>query len=749
MDLTRLAAVLPPSLHPQLDVLHRRFVARNPDGDINDFVAALHTDDHINADQLREILTSLDVTLTLSEGISAFQAAPAAHRLLGLLGKGAMGEVFIGRDRRLRRNVAVKRMDARLSRDPVLMTRFANEVQITAQLDHPSIIPIYGLEPQDDGTLAYSMKLIRGSTLKQRLQAARALVASGKRPPADFLLPARLDLFLQVCNAMAHAHARGVIHRDLKPDNIMVGAFSEVIVMDWGVARLVGGREPMPENGITTDRAGQTQTGLVIGTPRYMSPEQSAGRHNELTGHTDQYALGLILFELVSLRVARSGKEARRVLARAARGEKDPLVPLDPRDRVPRELAAVIHKATLIEPTRRYVDVAALAEDVRRYLRDDAVLAEPDSPNQRLARWVSHNRQLTLVLGLGLALLVVGTAALGIAAALGVRELSRRTAAKREERLALVLNTTNTHAQRMESRLLRFEGQLQGLAAAAEARLTDPAVPRAYYLAPSFFLPGKGPADLLPSIFYDTRVSFDAPDFVVGPGVQPGAVESRIFQLAALIPEFQQLHVGSGDLSTLSTADQRTDMRANGAAIVWSYVATEEGLLAGYPGCGVYPEGYDPRTQHWYVTGRTARVPIWEPAYIDESGMGLLVTCTRALHDRSGAFIGVAALDITVGYVIDTFLQPEGLPAPVEGWIVDSEGRVVVRSTLRVPAKGLKDYLPPLFPEAEVVTAMQGAAAGGGHLERDGTLFVWSALETLGWMYVITGDSGALLEPSG
>ncbi len=738
MDLVRLKPLLPPAVAAQSDVLWRRFAARNKDGDVNDFVAALHADGHLDADQLRAILSSLDVTLTLSEGL----VAPTAHRhrLLGLLGRGAMGEVFIGRDPDLRRNVAIKRMDVRHAKNPTLAARFANEVQITAQLDHPAIIPVYGLEPQADGTLAYSMKLIRGRTLKQLLNDTRALVEKHAPLPTDVQLPARLDIFLQVCNAIAHAHTRGVIHRDLKPDNIMVGSFQEVIVMDWGIARLMGGAEVITEDTAPSGRAERTQFGLALGTPRYMSPEQANGRNDELDGKSDQYALGLLLFELVSLRPGRSGKSAAHVLKRAAAGEKDPLVPLDPREKIPRELAAIVRKATALEPVRRYPDVAALAEDVRRYLRDEAVLAEPDTLAQRLARAISHHRQTTLAIGAILALLVVLTAALGVGAALGARELARQAAEAREARLAAILGATSGQAHRMESSLLRYEGLLERLAGVAETRLGEPAAPRPYYLAALFTMPGKGPPDLVPSRFYDTRISFAHPDVILAPGVAERAVADRIAQLAALTPAFAEVHRRSAD----GAADWTARLRVDGLPIVWSYVATEEGILAGYPGTGVYPEGYDPRAQHWYEQTRAVAGPHWEPAYLDESGMGLLVTATRALRDADGRLMGVAAVDITVGFLIDTFLVPPGLAAPVEAWLVDGEGRVVVRSSLKQEARTVREWEPPPFPYPDVLAAIR-AGGDANHHVHDGVVYAWSTLPTLGWTYIVSGDEAALL----
>src|SRR6185369_7024279 len=213
---------------------------------------------------------------------------------LAVLGQGAMGAIQIARDVYLRRKVALKTVLPAMAQHPQLLGRFLSEMQITAQLEHPNIVPIYALELGADGTLGYAMKLVQGHDLAQLIDETRAMVEKGQPLDEDHTLEKRLEYFLKVCDALDVAHAKGIVHRDLKPANVMVGRHNEVYLMDWGIARPMGAGDQAHDAGISVglDDANptdvlRTRVGALLGTPPYMSPEQVKGRTAELDARSD------------------------------------------------------------------------------------------------------------------------------------------------------------------------------------------------------------------------------------------------------------------------------------------------------------------------------------------------------------------------------------------------------------------------------------------------------------------------------
>jgi tRNA A-37 threonylcarbamoyl transferase component Bud32 len=688
----------------------------------------------LTIEQLRAYLLDGDLHLR-----SRVNAAPSAFDRLALLGKGAMGEVYVARDRQLNRNVAVKQIDPYMASDPVLLRRFYTEAQITAQLDHPGIVPVFGLEVQEDGTLAYAMRIVRGRTLREFIDETRAFYEKGQRPDAPHTLQARLLLFDDLCKALQHAHERGVLHRDLKPRNIMVGPFGEVLVMDWGIAKVLGRKDELPALG--NDQTGDaTETGATIGTARYMSPEQAAGENEQLDARSDQYSLGLLLYELVTLNQANPGKNADTCRTAAARGHVAPVVHFK-NEPIPRDLQAVIGKATALRRQDRYADVGALAADVRRYLADEEVKARPDGLVQRVVRMVGRYRRSALVAIGGLSTtLVLVLAGFVVLVALGLTVWTVRARA-REQALARVLSAVSTQARRIDTTLAGRAAQVEGMRGAAAWALTHPpGAEHAVYFAEQFDgPPEERPPDLLASPVYEDDCSLDHADNVLAPTASREAVAARLQQLQSLQPELLRVLLDAIDpqLAAASKTEQRARLFGEGGPVIWTYVATEDGILTGMPGVGDYPEGYDPRTTVWYQLGRRAEGVKWE-ASMDESGGGLLLTAVSSVRDEADRTLGVVGLDLSVDQVARELLVPDGLPG-VRARLVDAEGHVLI-DTRDPDAAETK-------PALDYPAVLEAVAAGRstGLLEQGGELVGWTTIDQVGWLYVVAGDADPLL----
>ena len=351
-------------------------------------------------------------------GAPARPAEAARYERAGLLGAGGMGRVYLAHDQRLDRMVALKEAGAAGE----LAARLAREARVTARLDHPGIIPVYDQGQTPDGRPYYTMRLLRGRPLS---------LAFAERPRVGH----RLQLLrgvLGAIEAVAYAHAQGVIHRDLKPANIMIGPYGETLVVDWGLARALDEAEPRPdaegvaEGGAAAAAAGphETRVGAVIGTPRYMSPEQARGEPADR--RSDVWGLGAVLFELMT-----GAPPAGRAGAAAAL----PARPPDPE--LPPELWAIAARALAPRPDDRYPDAAALAADVEAFVDGRRVEAHRYSPLELAVRAARAWRRpllggLLMVTALSIAA-VVGALRLkderdrAVAAETGAREALRRS----------------------------------------------------------------------------------------------------------------------------------------------------------------------------------------------------------------------------------------------------------------------------------------------------------------------------------
>ena len=337
----------------------------------------------------------------------------ARYRLREVIGKGGMGTVYDAEDENLGRRVALKlqREDEQKAGGEGRAARFLREARITAMLEHPNIVPVLEVGTLEDGVPYYTQRLVSGRTLAKALASAPDLRAR----------LALLPHFLDLCHAVAYAHGRGVIHRDIKPGNVMVGPFGETVVVDWGLARLWPGREgpggapdspgaslhPTPVEGSKpAPTPGLTVEGQAVGTPGYKSPEQAAGRLDLVDEKSDVFSLGAVLFEILVGRPPFTGKSHEEVLKRALSGP----LPEARGEGVPPDLAAVAAKALSLGRDERYADAKEMEADVSRWSEGKLVSVYRYTAFQRVQRLANRHRITTLSLVLAL---LVGGAFLG------------------------------------------------------------------------------------------------------------------------------------------------------------------------------------------------------------------------------------------------------------------------------------------------------------------------------------------------
>lgn len=337
--------------------------------------------------------SSIDAEATL-------QPASEKYEYLQKLGAGGMGEVVRAWDRDLRRFVAIKRLLSGPDSDETIL-RFVKEAQITGQLEHPNIVPVHDLGTDSNGRVYFSLKLIEGESLKniiEKRKTAQEVVPGLKY--RDVYTPLKMiEIFISICQAVAYAHSKGVIHRDLKPDNVMLGRYGEVLVVDWGIAKVLSGeispedQKTLPLTALESLPPEESMEGDIAGTPAYMSPEQAEGRVSAIGVRSDVYSLGAVLYHLISGRPPYEGSSSLDVLQKVRRDPPKPLVRgtfgFQP---VARELKAICAKAMSREPESRYATANALSDDLQAYLENRPIDACPATPFERFAKWLKRNR---------------------------------------------------------------------------------------------------------------------------------------------------------------------------------------------------------------------------------------------------------------------------------------------------------------------------------------------------------------------
>lgn len=649
------------------------------------------------------------------------------------LGKGGMGVVVAAEDTILHREVAIKSLLKKLNPNSVDWKHFYREAQITSQLSHPSIVPVYSFEFTADHQPSLIMKKIKGITLTRFIKECQASQETPHCKEYRRGLLNRIELLIKICDAMHYAHSKGVIHRDIKPDNIMVGDFEDIYVMDWGVACVMN--EDLQHLNSTIEIADlgiKTKNGTVVGTLSYMPPEQARGQLNELTYAADQFTIGMILFELLTFKRARKAKTTAEYLERARIGEwneehfQEHTKNLDPR------LKAIIRKATATDPLDRYPSMQYLAQDLRRFSHNQSVLAYPERFYVRLWRFFTLH---PLVLANIISILLI------IATTITIFSLrhSLMMEKKLEEDLKIssqMFNILSLDAEMLQDEFVSIEERVEILGSIIETKSRNQHENQDCLLYSA--LENTSHKIHHPS-YGDNWITVEEPVCFFSASKQSATIGLPLAN--AIQPDIMNAFAGTTDISDV----QKYMTEGKTHQILWAYVGFADGTLLNYPGISQFGEAYDPRKRPWYITGKEyTHVTCGEP-YPDASGIGYLLPCNRSLRDINDDVFGVVGLDFSLDRVI-TILENSNFPKIKNRYILNRKGEILfsdadkgqdierLKKSDHNKAKDKKMFFQPA-----VLTDIKNEKHHG-LIEDDNSIFVFSKLHYVPWTMVYEID---------
>ena len=658
---------------------------------------------------------------------------PAENYEIGRqIAAGGQGAIHQAYDRQFQRIVAVKSLRKETTGSYVRKD-FFREAQVTAQLQHPGIVPIHNLWVDHGDCPHLAMKMVEGVTLRNRLESLRKQydampwrkIASRER----LQLKERLEIFLKVCDALAYAHNRNMIHRDLKPENIMLGRFGAVYVLDWGISESVAENRKIRSS--------------VCGTPRYMAPEVL---NRQPYGKTaDIYQMGLILYELVYLRHAYPLADPAAAMTAAMSGHTAPQNHLYGCRTAPL-LQHIISKALAFRPENRYQDIRDLAKDVHAFLNQAPVSVDKHPYWSAFTRVLMRHSQKLLAVIAVLILTVLGLLSWNLAEDLR----NERLVEMKESALRNVYATYLRNVLQVDRRFMEVDGMLQQLCREAETRLEklplpDPAMKFYDHTA------GRSGKTAPPQFKFSTaqgmKASFEVPLYKL-PETPVPEWKSYLTALVPMVRSCRNIMLWNA-LSSVTGAD----LAKIRTPVIAVYIGLQNGLFLTYPYTGDFPEDYDPREQPWYrkAVQKDSSGICWTDPYFDRSVGKTVISAAVPVRDRRGNVIGVLGMDLEPETMIRAFVRQDDIKLEhIEGQYLLNEDGMIIATLDDTLKPGAHDVQLKPFPYMNFFPDIRHLKTGrlfvGGFGRR---LAIFHYIKSLECYFVQIIDFGRVFEDAG
>ena len=588
--------------------------------------------------------------------------------------EGTQGIIRNAFDKSLKREIVVKSLkvdeiEEHAQQDERL---FVSEARIMAQLDHPSIIPLYGLHSGTENKLHLAMKHIHGKTLKQYMEDVVNLYKCEgiQNFDEELSISTRIEYIIKICEAIDYAHCKGVVHRDLKPENIMIGNYGEVYVMDWGLACLVA-----PEK-FSGDEIGAHDKNELVGTPCYIAPELIRGE--SCSAQSDIFSMGMLLFEVVTLTRAVSGKTINEVLKNIINWNYNPFKHRFLKKRLSNDLKAIVAKAICDPLSQRYKSASDMAKDLRLYLMREETVARPDNIFRKYMRAMGNHKMITLavVLSILLALSASTIHSLYTQNTLIIKQKAR------EGMLASFQSKVSQNASEMERIFFYLKNQLRNTAYRAGRVLNNKTyINEKIYRSKDFLSKDTAPKDYTYAPAYAMKISLNHTALKLGKGTKLADKLNK--RVAGLQVGFKYITFTSDPDFEYKTKESIKKMiSSKGAPLIWIFIGLENGSMFSFPG-KAYAKNYDPRRRPWYKSALKQNKNIsWSEPYLDASGLNIVISCMQCVYDNKNNVLGVMGMDISLNYIQKYLFGKQLLPGGKE-YLLDKQGRVILSSDFK------------------------------------------------------------------